>query len=93
MKEEKNYYYDRKVGELETNNKELHDRAHTATKISQELIPLINDLLEKPLIREPSSNAAADLRFASQVLEAIEIEHRNLKKNYNLQAGRVNELN
>jgi hypothetical protein len=33
---------------------------------------------------ELSSDPAADLRFASQVLEAIEVEHRNLKKNYNL---------
>ena len=46
MKEEKNYYYDRKVEELEKTNNELQDRAHAATKISQELIPLINDLLD-----------------------------------------------
>jgi len=84
MKEEKNYYYDRKVGELEINNKELHDRAHAATKISQDLIPLINDLLDKPLVMDSSSDPIADLRFASLVLEAIEIEHRNLKKNFNL---------
>jgi len=93
MKEEKNYYYDRKVEELEKTNNELTDRAHAATKISQDLIPLINDLLEHPKVMELTSDPAADLRFASQVLEAIEAEHRNLKKNYNLQVGRCTELN
>lgn len=46
MKEEQNYYYDRKVEELEHSNKEYQDRAHAANKITQDLIPLINDLLE-----------------------------------------------
>ena len=78
MKEEKNYYYDRKVDELEHSNKEYQDRAHAATKITQDLIPLINDLLEQPKVMDLSANPAADLIFASQVLEAIEIEHRSL---------------
>lgn len=64
-----------------------------ASKITQELIPLINDLLEAPKPRDLSAvDSNSELLFASSVLEAIEVEHRNLKKSHDLLQGRTQEL-
>jgi hypothetical protein len=54
---------------------------------------LINDLLDAPKPRDLSAvDPNSELLFASSVLEAIEVEHRNLKKGHDLLQGRAQEL-
>jgi hypothetical protein len=71
----------------------MRDQLVPATKITRELIPLINDILEEPKKLEiNSADPLSELHFASQVLEAIEIEHRSLMKRFNVVAGRNTEM-
>ena len=70
----------------------LRDNLVPAQKITRELIPLINDILQEPKTIESNGDLMSELLFASQVLETIEIEHRQLMKRYKLLAGRNTEM-
>lgn len=49
MQEEKNYYYQRKMDQLEQENAHMKDATNTADKIMSELVPRLSDLLERPI--------------------------------------------
>ena len=89
MQEEKNFYFQRKVDQLEHENATMKDVTRQAERIFHECIPRISELLDRQIIQEEE---LSDYIYARQVLEMIEIEHRALKKAHSVLLERNCEL-
>ena len=51
MQEEKNFYFQRKLDQLEQENFQMKETQRSAERIIQELIPNISDMLDRPIIQ------------------------------------------
>ncbi len=89
MQEEKNFYVQRKLDQLEQENFSMKETNRAAERIIHELVPNLSKLLERPLIQ---SHELSEYYYARQVLEQVEIEYRTLKKSQNILQERNNEL-
>ena len=89
MQEEKNFYFQRKLDQLEQENFSMKETQRAAERIMHEIVPNLSNLLDRPLIH---SQELSEYYFARQVLEQIEIEHRTLKKAHSILQERNNEL-
>ena len=77
MQEEKNFYFQRKVDQLEHENAQMKDITRQAERLFNENIPRLGELLERQVAQQEE---LSDYIFARQVLEMVEIEYRSLKK-------------
>ena len=66
MQEEKNFYFQRKLDQLEQENFQMKETQRSAERIIHELIPNISDMLDRPIIQ---SHELSEYYFARQVLE------------------------
>ena len=51
MKEEKEYYYERKLDQFETQNEQLQNQVLSTDRITRDLIPRLGQMLDRPLER------------------------------------------
>ena len=51
MQEEKNFYFQRKLDQLEQENFQMKETQRSAERIIKELIPNISDMLDRPIIQ------------------------------------------
>lgn len=89
MQEEKNYYFQRKVDQLEVENRQMKETLRTAEQILTESIPRLGELLERPIHRHADDS---NFSFGKQVLEMVELEFRSLRKGHAVLSERANEL-
>ena len=66
MQEEKNFYFQRKLDQLEQENYGMKETTRTAERIIHELVPNMAQLLERPMIM---NRELSDYYYARQVLE------------------------
>lgn len=90
MQEEKNFYFQRKLDQLEQENFSMKETNRAAERIIHELVPNLNQLLDRPVHQ---NHELSEYYFARQVLEQAEIEYRTLKKAHTILQERNNELN
>ena len=50
MQEEKNFYFQRKLDQLEQENFSMKETQRAAERIIQELVPNMSDMLDRPII-------------------------------------------
>ena len=89
MQEEKNFYFQRKLDQLEQENFSMKETNRAAERIIHELLPNLAGLLDRPVMQ---SNELSEYFYARQVLEQVEIEYRTLKKAHTILQERNNEL-
>mmetsp|Transcript_3877 Transcript_3877/g.5169 ORF Transcript_3877/g.5169 Transcript_3877/m.5169 type:complete len:183 (-) Transcript_3877:704-1252(-) len=89
MQEEKNFYFQRKLDQLEQENFSMKETNRAAERIIHEFVPNLAHLLERPLTQ---SNELSEYYYARTVLEQIEIEYRSMKKAHMILQERNNEL-
>ena len=66
MQEEKNFYFQRKLDQLEQENFAMKETQRAAERVIQELIPSLSDLLDRPILQ---SHELSEYYYARQVLE------------------------
>ena len=66
MQEEKNFYFQRKLDQLEQENMNMKENVKIAERIIHEIIPSLSQLLERPLMQ---NQELSDYYFAKHVLE------------------------
>ena len=89
MQEEKNFYFQRKVDQLEQENFSMKETNRAAERIIHEIIPQLGQLLERPMAQ---NRELSEYFHARQVLEQVEIEWRTLKKSQITLQDRNTEL-
>ena len=67
----------------------MKETQRSAERIIHELIPNISDMLDRPIIQ---SHELSEYYFARQVLEQVEKEFRQLKRNQGVSQERTGEL-
>lgn len=89
MQEEKNFYFQRKLDQLEQENFSMKETNRAAERIIHEMLPNLAQLLDRPMIQ---NRELSEYYFGRQVLEQLEIEFRTLKKSHNILQERNDEL-
>ena len=77
MQEEKNFYFQRKLDQLEQENFSMKESSRAAERIMHELIPNLADLLDRPIRRDTE---LSEYYYGRQVLEQLEVEFKAARK-------------
>lgn len=89
MQEEKSFYFQRKLDQLEQENASMKEATRQADRLFHENVPRMADLLDRGLAQDEN---VSDYIYARQVLEMVEIEYRGLKKAHAVLMDRNAEL-
>ena len=73
MQEEKNFYFQRKLDQLEQENFAMKETQRAAERIIQEQVPALGAMLDRPILQ---SHELSEYYYARQVLEQVEVEFR-----------------